>query len=75
MHTGSNHFLDVKSAEQKGAESSYEIKTIKEICLLGINSLFIGTGSLGTPNDSVSRSTLSETTRRMATTPITAPLL
>ena len=67
--------MDAKSAEQKGAESSYEIKIIKEMRLLGINSLFIGTGSLGTPNDSASGSTLSETTRRMATTLIMAPFL
>lgn len=70
-HAGSNRFLDAKSAEQKGAEISYKIKTITEMCLLGINYLFIGIGSLGTPNDSASRSTLFETTSRMETTPIT----
>lgn len=44
-------------------------------CLLGINSLFIGTNTLGTPNNKALRSILSEVTRNLVIASITAPLL
>ena len=48
QHEGSNHCLDVRNVEQMEDERQLQSRNDWEMRFLGINSLFIGTGSLGT---------------------------
>ena len=62
------------SAEQMEDKKQTQGRNDKEECFIGINFLFIGAKSLGTPNDMAPGNAPLEVTRRLLTTSITMPL-
>ena len=74
QHEGNNHCLNRGNAEQMEDKKQTQERNDKEECFLGINFLFIGAKSLGTPNDMAPRNAPLEVTCRLATTSITTPL-